>query len=386
MNKKNILELLRNKINYIDQKIITLLSQRQSLSIDIVNKKINHGLKIRDSIRENILFQKLYTLCLKKNIDYPYIMEVFNTIINNSVKIQEEWNQKVEKLQIDKKKICCAVLGPQGSYSNLLFNFLLKEKNFFLEEYECLTFKSIIKNLHNNTCQFALLPIKNSIAGIIPETYEILQKQKLYIIQEIYVNIKHSLLAVKGTYFSKIKKIYSHIQPIQQCSIFIKNFSHWKINYTNSTAKAMHILSLKKDKNLAAIGNEKGGKLYNLKTLAKNLSNKPKNITRFLLLSKKKKKIILKKNQKTTCVIKFINNNFMIKNIINIFQEKNLNLENITKYPDTQKNNQETYYFDVDAVINTSTLKNYLKMFKKEINKIKTLGSYNSATKVIDLK
>ncbi|WP_075432025.1 prephenate dehydratase domain-containing protein [Buchnera aphidicola] len=386
MNKKNILDLLRNKINYIDQKIITLLSQRQSLSIDIINKKINYGLKIRDSIRENILFKKLYTLCLKKNIDYQYITKIFKTIINNSVQIQEEWNQKVKKLDIDKKKINCAVLGPQGSYSNLLFNILLKEKKFFLKEYECLTFESIIKSLHNNTCQFALLPIKNSIAGIIPETYKILQKQKLYIIQEIYVKIKHSLLAVKGTYFSQINNIYSHIQPIQQCSIFIKNFSHWKINYTNSTAKAMQTIFLKNDHHVAVIGNKKGGKLYNLKTLAKNLSNKPNNITRFILLSKKKKKIIPNKSQKTTFFINFINNNFNIKNIINVFREKNLNLENIIKYPDIKNNDQETYYFDVDSVINISILKNYLKIFKKEINKIDTLGSYETVKKVIDIE
>ncbi|AEH39838.1 chorismate mutase [Buchnera aphidicola (Cinara tujafilina)] len=386
MNKKNILELLRNRINYIDQKIIVLLSQRQSLSIDIANKKIRYGLKIRDSIRENLLLKKLYTICIKNNINYQYIIKIFNIIIDDSVKIQKEWTNVFNQLNTNKKKLCCAVLGPQGSYSNLTFNTLLKQKNFFLKEYECSTFSSIMDNLNNNICQFALLPIKNSIAGIIPETYEILQKKNLYIIKEIYVNIKHSLLVLKGTYFSEINKIYTHIQPFQQCKKFIKNFTHWKINYTNSSANAMKKISLKKDNTLAAIGHKIGGKIYKLQEIAKNLSNSSDNITRFILLSTKLNKNIQNQKSKTTFFVKFIKQNININEIINIFKKQNLEVTNITWTFDIKNKDKKIYYFDINTIIDNQLLFHYLKKIQKNIYCINILGSYPIENNAINIE
>lgn len=386
MNKKNILELLRNRINYIDQEIITLLNQRQSLSIDIANKKINHKIKIRDSVREKLLFKKLYTICLKKNINYQYVKKIFNIIIHDSVQAQETWKKTINQFIINNRIPMCAVLGPQGSYSNLTFNILLKQKKFFLIEHECFDFLSIIKKLNDNTCQFAFLPIKNSIAGIIPETYRILKKEGLYIIKELYVHIQHSLMTLEGVYFSDISHIYSHIQPLKQCSLFINNFSHWKIHYTNSTAHAMKKVFLKGNAQSAAIGHTIGGKFYNLHTIAKNFANNSKNITRFVLLSKKPNEFSCINSLKTTCCIKFIDQNIDFNKIISILKKYNLNVKNITLQPDFNNKEKKTYYFDINKVIDNQTLKTYLQSIQKNIYNIYTLGSYKNEKNIINIE
>lgn len=386
MNKINKLKLLRNKINYIDKKIISLLSQRQSLSIDIVKKKINYGLNIRDKKREMELFKKLKITCKKNNIDNQYINKLFNIIINDSVIIQKLWNKKINKKNTNKEISKYAFLGPKGSYSHLALNILLKNKKKFLLENECFTFKSVIDNLNNNYCQFALLPIENNIAGIIPETYKILEKENIFIIQELYIYITHSLLALEGCYFSTIEQIYSHKQPFQQCSKFIKNFLHWKIYYTNSTSEAMKKIFLTNNKKAAVIGNKIGGKLYNLTTIAKNLSNTNNNITRFILLSKKKKIPLQNILSKTTLLIEFKITNICLEKIILIFKKNNINISKIIPLKNTKYYINKIFFLEINSHIYVKEMQNSLNFTKKIVKKIKILGSYPLEKNIMTIK
>lgn len=79
----------RKKIDKIDNKIIKLLKKRQDLSKKIARYKKQRNLQILDPKRELIIFKNLEQKAIKNNLDKKYIKEVFEKIIEDSRKIQE---------------------------------------------------------------------------------------------------------------------------------------------------------------------------------------------------------------------------------------------------------------------------------------------------------
>ncbi|VFP77831.1 prephenate dehydratase domain-containing protein [Buchnera aphidicola] len=374
MDKKKTLELLRNQINNVDHKIIKLLSFRESLSIDILQNKIHNKLDIRDKNREIELFNNLHQLSKKNKINPEFIQKIFEIIVNNSILIQKKHKKKIKN---NSKKRFCAYLGPIGSYSSEVFNNLSKNNKNFFFAHEHTNFDSIIKSLNDHCCYVALLPFENRISGIIPEVYEILKKQnEIYIVKEIYATIQHHLFTAKNCFFYNIKKVYSHVQPFKQCSIFLEKFPEWKKKYFNSTSEGMKKLSLENKKNSAVIGSSVGGSYYNLQKIAANISNVKNNITRFILISKKKNKIKKKISVKTTILITLNNNQENITKIKKIFKKRKIKITNIILEKNIINKTTKTYLIEIIENFFSNVTQETLQIIKKYVKNIKILGCY----------
>lgn len=73
----------------------------------------------------------------------------------------------------------------------------------------------------------------------------------------------------------------------------------------------------------AAIGSEIGSKIYGLKILSKNLANKKKNITRFILLSRKSVTFSSNIPTKTTLIFSTSQESGALAKVLLILQKKN---------------------------------------------------------------
>ncbi|VFP86012.1 P-protein [Buchnera aphidicola (Cinara pseudotaxifoliae)] len=380
MNKKKTLSLLRTSINNIDYKIIKLLSSRESLSINILQNKIYNKLDIRDKNREIELFHNLHQLSQKNKVNPEFVQKIFKIIVNNSILIQKKYKKKIKK---NPKKLFCAYLGPIGSYSSEVFNnFSKNNKNFFLP-YAHTDFNSIIESLNNHRCHAALLPFENRISGIIPEVYEILKKQnEIYIIKEIYATIQHHLFTIKNCFFYNIKKVYSHIQPFKQCSIFLGKFPEWKKKYFNSTSEGMKKLSQENKKTVAVIGSSAGGSYYNLQKIAINISNINNNVTRFILISKKKQKIKKTIPVKTTILMTLYNTQENIIKIRKTFKKKKIKITKTVLEQKTADKLTTTYLLEITENIYSDIVQETLYTIKKYTKNIKILGCYPIGKKI----
>ncbi|QJC34733.1 hypothetical protein GJT95_02235 (plasmid) [Enterobacteriaceae endosymbiont of Donacia crassipes] len=184
-----------------------------------------------------------------------------------------------------------AFLGPLYSYSHLAV--LTYIDNFFINKkiinVSCKSFFEIFFYIKQDFVKLAVVPIYNNITGVITEVSKLLEINStyLYIKKNFKLPVKHCLVSNKKIFFKKIKKIYSHSEPLKQCSIFIKKNLSWELKYCSSTSFAMHLIknSSSKEK-LAAIGNETAANFYKLHILKKNISNKKNNKTIFLVLKK----------------------------------------------------------------------------------------------------
>ncbi|QJC33917.1 hypothetical protein GJT93_02245 (plasmid) [Enterobacteriaceae endosymbiont of Donacia provostii] len=212
-----------------------------------------------------------------------------NIIINNN--ISDIKNIFLNLNNQNKEKII-AFLGPLYSYSHLavltyINNFFFKKK---IINVSCHNFNEIFLHIKTGIIQIAIVPIINNHTGIIKEVLKYLKKNSTYvkIKTTIKLPIKNCLVTKKKNIFlNKIKKIYSHKEPLKQCSSFIKEHPLWEIKYCSSTSFAMNFIKNSSSQdNLAAIGNEIAARFYNLYIIKKNISNKKNNETTFLVLKK----------------------------------------------------------------------------------------------------
>jgi len=85
-----ILHKSRDKIDGIDEEIISLIKKRTSLAGDIVNAKLVLGMDIEDKKREDYIRDKTKRIADQKKIDEIYIKKIMKILTDLSKKEQEK--------------------------------------------------------------------------------------------------------------------------------------------------------------------------------------------------------------------------------------------------------------------------------------------------------
>ncbi|WP_343188088.1 prephenate dehydratase domain-containing protein [Buchnera aphidicola (Ceratoglyphina bambusae)] len=370
MKIKNDILKVRKNINIIDKKIINLLYKRKKKSEKIAKIKIYLKKKIKDKNREKEILKKINKKSKKYNLSKKYIKKIFKTIIQNSVKAQK----KIFKKNITEK---IAFLGPIGSYSYYAYKKYAKKHVYKSKKLKYDNFKKVINSVENNESNLAILPLENINTGKILEIYKLLEKSNLFIIKNIFLKIEHCLLSIKKIKINKIKFIYTHIQAFLQCKNFIEKFCRAKIFFSKSTSEAIKKVIKKKNKNTVAIGSKKNKKLFNLKILKKNISNKKKNFTKFVVLNKITKNIKYKNNYIVLITFTY-NENFSQHNIFRIFYKNNIKIKSINFHKSNIKKNHYVYFIEIICKKNKSKIKKTLKKIYSITKNIKILGNYKN--------
>ncbi|CAL4326450.1 chorismate mutase [Buchnera aphidicola] len=377
MPNKNSLLFFRNEINYIDEKIVKLLAKRKDLILEIAESKIKNNKPIRDIEREKKMLEKLIFLGKKNQLKPEYITRLFQLIIEESVLTQEKLlKQFCDNHQLTRNSF--SILGPKGSYSHIAASEYANRNFKKCVIKECSTFEKVILSVENNQSDYAVLPIENTCSGFIYEVFNLLKKTNLFIIGEINIFINHCLLAIKKIPLDKIKTVYSHPQPFQQCSNFIQKFPKWTIKYTKSTADAMKKINKYNDKYNAALGSEIGSKIYGLNVLSKNLANQEKNITRFILLHRNSITFSSKIPTKTTLIFSTGQESGALAEVLLILKENKLIMKKITSQNIYKNPWEEMFYIDIQANLSSELMQKTIERIKKITKFIKILGCYPS--------
>jgi prephenate dehydratase len=184
---------------------------------------------------------------------------------------------------MSKKRI--AFQGAPGAYSDLACRAVYPR----YKTVPCMAFEDVFAAVRDGKAELAMIPIENSVAGRVADVHHLLPEADLHIIGEHYQPIVHHLLALPGAKLSDIKHAESHVQALAQCRQWLRK-KKIRTQIHADTAGSAADVATRKDKSVAAIASELAGKIYGLKSLAKNIADGPKNTTRFLILSKEDKR------------------------------------------------------------------------------------------------
>jgi len=272
-------------------------------------------------------------------------------------------------------KITIAYLGPKGTYTETIAKQLFAEAHLI----PIIPIRKVIFAVENSEVDKAIVPLENFFNGEVREVLDTLQEcSKTKIEKEVSNKIIHCLGALKN--HREIKEVMSKDQALEQCSVYLANkYPNIKLIQTPSTAEAITIIKEKGLINHAAIASEKTLLENDFEIIAKDLC--PNNKTRFVILSKDKTSTT--KDDKTLLSVhpEIKDKPGVLKGILDIISEENINLEYIQSRPDGKNG----YYFYLEleghqkekkingAIIK---LKNLLDPENKYQEVIKVLGSY----------
>lgn len=369
---------LRNEIDKLDDELVPLLLKRMDISRQVAEYKVKNGIPVLNEKRE----QEVLDLVAKDCGEQGEAMKtVFSAIMDASRALQHkiigggkelrdnvEHAVRGESLTADGEPVACQ--GVEGAYSGKAANLLFPDSPVIFHK----QFEDVFEAVNQNKAKFGIIPVENSTAGSVHESYDLIMKYRFYVVGAYDLKIDHCLCAKEGVNFEDIENVYSHPQALSQCNIFLKNFDFTGINYTNTAAAAKKVSESDKT-NIAAICSESAAKKYGLKVIRKGIQNVTNNTTRFIVISKKL--VIDDDATKISLIFSAPHRTGSLYRVLGRFSMTGLNLTKLESRP--VANGKFDYYFYVDILGNVqdeATL-DLLCALSDELPEFKFLGNYN---------
>ncbi|MBI5856601.1 MAG: prephenate dehydratase [Sphingobacteriales bacterium] len=241
----------------------------------------------------------------------------------------------------------------------------------------CSTFREVVKIAEGKKeCDAGIMAIENSIAGSILPNYNLLQKSKLKIIGEIYLQINQNLLVNPGVKLEEIHEVHSHPMAIQQCFDFLDKH-HWKIVETEDTALSAKHIHQHHSKHIAAIASRLAAEIYQLNIIAANIHTLKNNYTRFLVLQNAEAVQVTEGADKATINFHTDHSKGSLVKVLTRISEAGINLSKLQSMP--IPGSDFKYSFHADLEFDTKDqLAKALEEIKEKTEDLQVLGIYKN--------
>ena len=380
MNKAPELNQTRKQITALDKELLSLLSKRRDLSLDVARSKEVDVRPIRDTQREKELLARLVEQGREHGLDAHFVISLYQSIIEDSVLNQQAYLHGRANPEIQQQQSTIAYLGARGSYSYLAASRFCQRRQVEMVDLGCQSFDEIIKSVELGHADLGFLPIENTSSGSINEVYDVLQHTSLSIVGETTIEVGHCLLTKNGANLDKVKTVFAHPQPISQCSHWLSQHPNLTLAYCSSSAEAMQKVIDAEDDSVAAIGSAEGGALYQLSAAENGLANQKINQSRFIVVARKAVAVPSQLPAKTTLIMATGQKPGALVETLLVLKAHNINMSKLESRPIPGTPWEEMFYLDVDANLATTELQQALKELERLTRFIKVLGCYPCET------
>lgn len=154
-----------------------------------------------------------------------------------------------------------------------------------MEALPCRTFEDVIEAVRAGDADLAMLPVENSTYGRVADIHHLLPESGLRIIDEAFVRVHISLLAVPGTTLDQVREAMSHTVLLGQCRGFLRRHDIHAVTGADTAGSAKEVAS-RGNPSLAALAAPLAAEIYGLDRLADQIEDRQNNTTRFLIMSR----------------------------------------------------------------------------------------------------
>jgi prephenate dehydratase len=174
-----------------------------------------------------------------------------------------------------------AIQGERGSFSEEAALKLLGEN---IELVPQKTFAALYGSIDRGESDYLVAPIRNSIAGAVLASLELLQRSSLVALDEVEIQIEQHLIGCAGATFNNINTVQSHPVALAQCQRFFAEHPRLKPVNADDTAGSVAGVVARGDATRAAIAGRRAAELYRASIIRECIQDRPENFTRFILL------------------------------------------------------------------------------------------------------
>lgn len=241
------------------------------------------------------------------------------------------------------------------------------------------TFELLANKLSTNPKDhIAIIAIENSIAGTILQNYRILRENQFRVVGEVYLRIRHNLMALPNQKIDEIKEVHSHPMALNQCLEFLSNYPHIRLVESDDTALSAKNIRDNGLENIAAIASETAANIYNLEMLNKGIETSNVNYTRFFIIQDAIELLQEGDFNKASIYMRVAHEKGSLMRALACLYNNEINLTKLQSFPVLGKINE--YYFHID--LEFDDFKKYQKMMKEietETLMVEVLGVYKKA-------
>ena len=271
-----------------------------------------------------------------------------------------------------------AYLGPVGTFTEAALRTITGGSDQLTP---CSNVTAALDMVRNGQADFALVPIENSVEGVVARTLdELAIGEPLIIVGEVLLPVTFALMVKDKN--TEIKKIATHPHAEAQCRKYIaKHYPNAEIISTNSTAAAAEALA--NGQFDAAVASEVAAKTYGLTVINNNIGDTEAAVTRFVLVSKPGA-LPQPTGFDRTSLAAFIGIDHAgaLLEVLTEFAVRGVNLTFIQSRPTGRELGHYHFIIDAEGHINDARVGDALTGLRRICEDIRFLGSYPRADKV----
>jgi len=354
------LNSLRQQIDSLDARIVSLLNERANVVVDIGKLKQQTNEPIYAPDREKAVLEKVRALNHGPLPD-RCLEAVYRELMSGSFALE--------------KPLRIGFLGPVGTFSHAA---ALRKFGSSVEYVTMADIPSVFDEVVRGHIDYGLVPVENSIGGGIVDTLDAFLNSSARICAEVRITIHHYLLAREP--WEKVRTIYSKPEIFSQCRKWLSAVAKDRdVQGVASSSKAAEMAA--QQEGVAAIGTKIAGELNGLQVLFENIEDDCENETRFLVIGREPARRT--GDDKTAIMFTTAHKPGALAEVLDVFKENGINLTDIEKRP-SKKVNWEYYFFiDAQAHVDDAAMKKAIEQAKAHCLQLTVLGSYPRAVEVL---
>ena len=348
------LKEVRSEIDATDIELLDLLNRRASLSLEVGKLKRGKQDVVFKPFREKEVLDNL-----RSNNDGPIPIEhlrfIYREIFSSSRALQRP--QRV------------AYLGPEGTFSYFAgIEFLGRSVDYTPQK----DLNAVFRAVANNECELGVIPLENSLYGSVGQSLDLFMEHDLYIEAELFCRISHSLLT-REKLLADIHTVYSHPQPLGQCSHWLRStLPNARIIPTESTAAAAR--RVQEEEGAAAIGHGSLADLLKLNIFAEHIEDMQDNWTRFVIIGSKPSDG--EGQDKTSLLFTVPDKPGALAKVLNIMAREGLNMKKLESRPMRGEKWRYVFFVDIESDLSTEEYEQLIAELHAECQSLRILGSY----------
>jgi chorismate mutase/prephenate dehydratase len=350
----NDIKALRDQLDGIDDKLVSLYAERMALSEEIGRQKAGEGKPVYNPERENEILARLVSsreesLALPLKQLYGAIFDTSRAVQGKYMRYNAGFTDGIRAAVSARKAFpAAATVACQGVYGSHAGSaaaklFGVPSVTYFK------TFDGVFSAVERGLCRFGVLPIENSTAGSVNAVYDLIQEHDFYIVRSIKLEIRHSLMANRGVKLADITEVFSHEQALSQCGEFLKTLKNVKLTVCANTAEAAKYVAESGRTDAAAVSAYECAEIYGLNPLMADVQFSGGNYTRFICIAKNLE--IYKNAGKISILTALSHSPGSLYRLLSKFSALGLNLTKLESRPMKNSNFEFLFYFDFEADI-----------------------------------
>ena len=346
---------IRTKIDNLDKSIQDLLIERANLA-QAIGKFKTDGKYYYPEREAEILRQ-----VIERNqgpLTDEDLVKIFKSVINVNRNLQH--------------KARIAFLGPLGTFSHAA---VMKQFGEGVDLLATTTIPEVLQAVEQKTADYGLVPIENSIEGVVNPTVDNLLGSPLLVCHEMVLPIHHYLLS-RCENLEAINQVYSHAQPLAQCQKWLeRNLPNAALLPVKSSAQACMLAA--REANTAAIAGKIALDYHQLNILAEHVEDETNNVTRFYVVGQQATKST--GYDKTSLIVWLPHQAGSLAALLNRFAQNDINLSLLESRPCKQHVWEYIFFLEMEGHREDKKIQTVLEQLTAEKIIFKILGSYPRA-------